>query len=150
MLEDDYKKMIDRFKETIDGKPVQLDELCQESLGFFQKVQEMVVKGSDEDKQEALRMMGDMYETLLGETKKLTASTGYTEDQLMQFAANAGNFDTEQWKLMQKTRETLSNTGDSLVNYLKDKVNKAAAFGDKAAEKKKKVNKPGKDHWLRS
>jgi len=155
MLQDEYRKIMEQFKQTIEGDPVKLEDLCQNSLEFFQKVQDVIQTGTDKEKKEAVDMMSDMYQSLLSETKHLTENVGMTEEQLMNFAENSNNFDPSQWKLIQETRETMSKTGESLTSYVKESHEAKAPKAPKTprtplgrTRKKRSISK--KDNWLRS
>lgn len=153
MLRDEYEKMMASFKETLDGKTVNFEELCGESLGFFKMIQEVVQTGSEKEKEEVVAMMGEMYSTLMDETKKLTAKTGLTEQQLLAFAENPENFDADQWKIIQDTRKSMFQAGDSLNEYVKgDKAIGMSGDGESKPALKKKKKRPGggKKDWMKS
>lgn len=141
MLRDEYEKMMASFKQTLEGKTTNFEELCGESLNFFKIVQEVVQTGNEKDKEEVVAMMGEMYNTLMDETKKLTSKTGLTEQELLAFAENPDNFDPEQWKVIQDTRKTMFKAGDSLNAYVKGGGGGAEGVTAKPAVKKKK--RPG-------
>jgi hypothetical protein len=149
MLRDDYEKMMASFKETVDGKAVKLEDLCEASQLFFQSVQDMVQRGSDKEKEEAIAIMSEMYETLMKESKAVAEKSGMTEEQLLAFAENSNNFDKDQWDVLQDARKTMSTAGHTVATYLDD----VAKLGVKKAitpKKKKKALKTKRDDWLRS
>lgn len=148
MLKDDFDHIMNYFKQTAEGKDLNLQELCKESLGFFDKVRQTIEKGNDKEKEEALLIMSDMYQNLMGETKKLAANSGMTEEQLLAFAENPMNFSPDQWKMIQNTRSTMTDTSQSVADYLKT-VQPDSEKPEKP-ESPKKPKRPSRDNWMKS
>ena len=94
-------------------------------------------------------LLSEMQQFLAGETKKIAARSGMTEDQLARFAENPDNFSPEQWKSMQTVKAKITERGQQLKKVIqKDMEEKAAQKPKKTPLKKKaKITKSG---WIRS
>jgi hypothetical protein len=153
MLEDDFKRMMDYFHQTIEGKPINLEELCGESLQFFEKVRHAIENGTDKEKEEAMLLMSEMYKKLVSECKQLTEKTGMSEEQIMGFAENPNNFSQEQWQMLQDTRHHMTRTGEALANILQKQpkdVPPSHPESKPSSQDKKKIHKLKKTNWMRS
>jgi hypothetical protein len=146
MLEDDYKRIIDYFHQSIEGKPLNLQDLCEESLQFFEKLKQMIENGTDKEKEEAMLIMSEMYKKLISECKELTEKTGLTEEQILAFAENPNNFSPDQWEMIQDTRRNMMRSGEALARFLE----KGAKKKEASPTEKKKIHKPKKSNWLRT
>src|SRR5260221_13496339 len=96
MLEDEYRRLIQLFEEASTGKSVNLEEVFKESLAFFEHLKVEIATGTPEDKQEAMRMMTELYKQMVGQTKKICETTGLSEEQLVAYAENPQNFTPDQ------------------------------------------------------
>jgi hypothetical protein len=152
MLEDDYKRIMDYFHQSIEGKPLNLEELCRESVEFFQKLKEYIEHGTDKEKEEAYLLMHEMYKRLMVECKQLTEKTGLTEEQILSFAENPNNFSSAQWQMIQETRQDMVKTGQALSQFLKKDQEHVPIPKPKSppSSKKKKIVKSKKSNWMRS
>ena len=96
MLKDEYQRLMNLFHDGAEGKPINLQDVFSQSLEFFQHLKEQIEKGGPEEKKEAMKMMGEMYQQMIAETKKITEKAGVSEEQLLAYSENPANFSTEQ------------------------------------------------------
>src|SRR5580704_17487242 len=96
MLRDEYNQLITMFHEVAEGKTLNLEQVFKQSLEFFEHLKAQIVTDTPEEKQEAMKMMAELYNQMITESKKITERTGLTEEQLMAFAENPANFTKEQ------------------------------------------------------
>ena len=162
MLDDDFKRMMDYFHQTVEGKPLNLEELCNESMQFFEKVRHAVEHGTEKEKGDAAQLMSEMYKKLVVECKQLTEKTGMSEEQIMNFSENPHNFSQEQWQILQETRQNMTRTGEALAASLQKNAPQpppgqtrgstpsSRPASPSEGEEKKKVHRPKRSHWMRS
>jgi hypothetical protein len=151
MLQDDYEKLMNYFQQSMEGKPVNLEDVCAQSLAFFQDIRGQLESGNEQEKQETLLMMAEMYKKLMGECKKLTERTGMTEEQIIALADNPQNYTQEQWRLIQETKQNVTSMGAELAKLVSSKkVDGPAAGGATPSEKQPKTPKSKKSKWMRS
>ena len=159
MLRDEFDRIIELFAQSAEGKPVQLEELFGQCTQFFDQLKQVLREGSSEEKQEALKLMGEMHTKMMGEIKKVSEKTGLTEEQLMAVAENPRNFSQEQWRSIQEAKGKISEAGSDLVQILrKGETGSApssapAALPKKASGvplKKKEGPKSQKKGWLKT
>ncbi|MBS0605019.1 MAG: hypothetical protein JSS60_08325 [Verrucomicrobia bacterium] len=152
MLKDEFNRLIALFHEAAEGKTIDLEEVFKQSLDFFGHLKEQILSGTPEDKQEAMRMMSELYNQMMVESKKITERSGMTEEQLVAYAENPANFSKEQWSSIQASKEKIVRAGRDLAKTVESSAKGApvnAAEGK--AEKKHSTEKKGKkSQWMRS
>ena len=55
--------------------------------------------------------MAELYNQMTAETKHITERSGLSEEQLVSFAENPGNFSPEQWRAIQESRQRITKAG---------------------------------------
>lgn len=151
MLKDDFNRLLKLFHEGAEGKLSNLEEVFSQSLEFFKHLKEQMQKGTPEEKQEAIKMMAELYGQMMAETKKITEKSGLTEDQLLNFAENPANFTPEQWKAIQDSKQKISEAGQDLSKVIEGLSKEGSPADDEKKGKKGHGGKtPGKSDWMRS
>lgn len=151
MLKDEFKRLMDLFHEAAEGKTVNLEEVFKQSLQLFEYMKQQIASGSQEDKVEAMKLMSEMYQRMIAESKRISETTGMTEEQLVSFAENPANFTPEQWKAIQLSKEQIVHAGEDLAATLVKSNASQKGVPDKGSEKKgPKDKKGGKSKWMRS
>lgn len=151
MLKDDFNQLLKLFHEGAEGKLPNLEEVFSQSLEFFKHLKDQMEKGTLEEKQEAVKMMGELYAQMMAETKKITEKSGLTEDQLLNFADNPANFTPEQWKAIQDSKQKISEAGQDLSKVIEGLAKGGSpADNEKKGKKGSSGKKPGKSDWMRS
>ncbi len=152
MLRDDFNQLLKLFQEGAEGKLPNLEEVFSQSLEFFKHLKEQMQKGTPEEKQEAIKMMGELYTQMMAQTKKITEKSGLTEDQLLNFAENPANFTPEQWKAIQDSKQKISEASQDLSKVIEGLAKKegSSADDDKKGKKGHGGKHPGKSDWMRS
>ncbi len=148
MLKDEFERLKNLFHEAAEGKPVNLEEVFKHSLQMFEEMKEQMIAGSPEDRAEAMKMMGKMYEQMMQESKKITDTTGLSEEQLVSFAENPANFTPEQWSAIQASKEQIADAGKDLAKTLQDLNSPSQPPSGKRPENK--GPKGDKSKWIRS
>lgn len=151
MLKDEFDRLMKLFHEASDAKASNLEEVFSQSLVFFEHLKDQIANGSNEDKREALRMMSEMYAQMMAESKRISERSGMTEEQLMAFAENPGNFTPEQWNAIQASKEKIVHAGQDLAKTI-EKIDKKEVAKAPPHEKKPhpKDKKSKKSDWMRS
>ena len=150
MLREDCYKLMEHFQESMEGKPVDMKEVCQESLEFFQSVKKALQQGSQEEKQEALNMMTEMYRKLLTESKHFKERTGMNEEQIVALSEDASQYTPEQWKMIQETKKNMTYIGGELSQLLTAGKIIPPPVPKPPSEKKRRSPKSKRSNWLRS
>lgn len=149
MLKDEFDRLLKLFREGAEGKLANFEEVFAQSLGFFNELKEQMQNGSPEDKQEAVKMMGELYAQMMKATKEITEKSGLSEDQLLSYAENPDNFTPDQWRAIQESRQKISQAGQDLAKV----ISKQGAPSPEKEKREKPPNegkKPKKSDWMRS
>lgn len=156
MLRDEYNRLMSLFSQSAEGKKVNLDEVFRESVSFFEHLTHQLKTGTQDEKTEALMMMSELYAQMQIQTKKISQTSGLTEDQLAAYADNPANFTPEQWQMMQESKQKMREVGKDLTKTVSAVVpaqNKPALPPhSQAGEKKPSGKRPSvkRDQWMRS
>lgn len=151
MLKDEYNRLITMFHDAAAGKNLNLEEVFKMSLEFFEHLKEQIAHGSVEDKQEAMKMMAELYSQMMAESKKIAERSGMTEEQLMNYAENPANFTKEQWNAIQASKERIASAGKGLAKTVEESTKRLHGKGHPPKMDKKPPHDPGdKSKWLRS
>jgi hypothetical protein len=147
IMQEEFKRLVELFSLTQEGKSVNLNEVLQESLVFFEKLKETFKEGSEDDKREIMKVMSDMYAKLLEESKNIADRTGMNEDELNRYCENPNNFTPEQWASMQEAKKKMFDSGREISHYLRGKEppKDAPSLKEKGDKKTVKVKK---DKWI--
>lgn len=148
MIQDEFKKLLEFFAQSAEGKPVNLQEVLGESLQFFNQLKTRLLTGSEEEKKELLGMVNEMYSKLMVESRKMAERAGLSEEQLALFVENPGNFSPEQWAAMNQAKQKMDESTNDLVKAL----NKSGIKEKDAqeAQEQKKGSTPKRTGWIRS
>ncbi len=147
MMQEEFKRLVELFSLTQEGKKVDLDEVLREALVFFETLKETFKEGSEEEKREMIHVMSEMYAKLLSESKNIAEKTGMSEDELNHFCDNPNNFTQEQWSSMQEAKKKMFDSGREISHYLKGKTPPKDLPPLKEKGEKKSV-KVKKDKWI--
>jgi 3-hydroxyisobutyrate dehydrogenase-like beta-hydroxyacid dehydrogenase len=147
MLKEEFTRLMSLFHEAAEGKTQNLEEVFSQSLEFLSHLQEEIATGSAEDKAEAMKMMNQMYEQMMVESKHITERSGLTEEQLVAFAENPANFTPEQWKEIQASKEKIADVGQNIVKTID---NAKKDLGEKEKTQHPKGKKSDRSKWMRS
>lgn len=143
MLKDDFDRLLKLFHEGAEGKLPDLEEVFSQSLEFFNHLKTQIEKGTPEEKQEAIKMMGELYSQMMIATKQITEKSGLSEEQLLSYADNPSNFTPEQWTAIQESRQQISKAGEDLAKVVEDMSKRPSSPG-------KEGKKSKKSQWMRS
>lgn len=156
MLEDEFRRLIRLFEEASAGKKVNLEEVFKESLAFFEHLKAEIAKGTPEDKQEAMRMMKELYQQMVAQTKKICETTGLSEEQLVAYAENPQNFTPDQWRAIQESKQKISRVSNELVQTIQSKESAAPEskspieIQPPTAKKRPGARRVDRSKWMRS
>jgi hypothetical protein len=151
MLRDDYNQLLKLFREGAEGKVPNLDAIFSQSVEFFNHLKSQIESGTPDEKQEAMKMMSDLYTQMMAETTKIAEKSGLSEEQLAAYAENPSNFTPEQWKAIQDSKQKIGQAGQDLAHVIEE-INKGSLS---EAEKKETTSSRGakkskKSQWMRS
>jgi len=145
MLKDEFDRLLTLFNEAAEGKTVNLEEVFKECLVFFEHIKEQITTGSAEDKQVALKMMGELYHQMIIVSKQISERSGMSEEQLMAYAENPANFSPAQWNSIQASREKIAKVGQDLAKTVEN-----SHTGRGEPKKRSSEIKGKKSKWMRS
>ena len=143
MLKDEFEKLLALFEKGAQGKKVNMDEVLEQSLQFFEDLQKEFQTASPEDREAIMAMMNKMYEKIQSESQRIAEKTGLSEEQLIAYSDNPKNFTADQWFKIQETKKKMMKTGRTIHKILQPKEEKAPA-------PKKTASKIKKKNWIRS
>ncbi len=147
MLQEEFSRLIFMYNQAAEGKGTTVQEIFQKSLEFIEHLKEVLIKGDEEDKKAALRMMKELYGHMQEHTKIMSQRSGLSEEKLIADSENPANFTPEQWRNMQESRMELAKAGEDLVKLLHTQEKPSPESIKPKAEKKKG---PKKSKWMRS
>jgi len=156
MLRDEFNRLIALFHEAAEGKTLHLEEVFQQSLAFFEHLKEQVATGSEEDRQEAMKMMAELHTQMTSASQKIVERSGMTEEQLIAYSENPVNFSKEQWESIQASREQVARAGHDLAKTVESSSGKGAppsqpgSKGKPGGAKRSTERKGKKSQWMRS
>ena len=154
MLKDEFKRLMELFREGASGKKIDLPKVFAESLAFFEHLKKEFETGSPEERKEVVQMMGAMHKEIMEESKKILKTSGMSEEQLLAFSENPANFDPEQWKELQESKAEIHKAGMELVKLVKKLLPSPEHKEHRVQEIKEQVPKKGrqmgKSSWMRS
>jgi len=147
MYEEDYQKLLSMFKNS--GE-VPLETICNETVKFFESIRERLESGTEEEKTEITKMMGELSGKLMELVKGVYTKAGLSEEELIAFAEDPENFTPEQWQMMQEAKDQMGQQAKELGKLLGHKQpSEGKAIGHKPGPGKK-IHKPNRDDWIRS
>ena len=149
MLKDEFDQLLTLFNDGAEGKLSNLEEVFSRSLEFFQHLQKQIQSGSSEERQEAIKMMGDLYTRMMQATKQITEKSGLSEDQLLSYAENPSNFTPDQWKAIQESRQKIATAGHDLAKTIAGQ-GASPSQGEKAGKPPHGATKSKKSQWMKS
>jgi hypothetical protein len=139
------------FREAAEGKAINLEDVFKQSLQLFEHMKEQIASGTQEDKIEAMKLMTEMYTQMMAASKRISETSGMTEEQLAAYAENPDNFSFEQWNSIQASKDQIAHAGKDLAKTLEKEASKGKEAGHKKPEGKgPKDEKGNKSHWMRS
>lgn len=147
-LQEEFFRLIDLFQKASEGKHVRMEDVFSKSLEFIEHLKEQLRTGDEEDKQEAIRMMKELYQCMKDHTKMTCQREGITEEQLLANAENPAYFSPEQWQRIQETKERLKESSRQMVELVQNRDNRLSLPSQVKKERKKKRSK--RSQWLRS
>jgi Asp-tRNA(Asn)/Glu-tRNA(Gln) amidotransferase C subunit len=113
----DISKLINLSDE--DNKIEKFSESLEDVLKFADNIQNKILNGSEEDRQEIEKYLENVKTQVEKEKNKLFEMIGVSEDELQEFINNKENFSEEEWNAMQEVKSLVK---DALGE--KEKINK--------------------------
>ena len=121
-----------------------------QSVAFFDRLKQQVQKGDEEEKEEAMEMMAQLYERMTQESKKISERAGLSEDELLAYAENPANFTAEQWRALQESKVNISRAGRELAKAVYEKGKEGILPPPEKKKKPTSLKKIKKSGWMRS
>ena len=92
-----------------------------------------------------LNQVMQLQEKLQQETQRMCEETGFSENQLKEFAENKENFSEEEWNAIQSAKKKLNTQAEELSAIVPSKKTEAKGSSKKAPSSGVKKNK-----WMKS
>lgn len=142
MFKEEYQKLFELIeKSEKDPQNFSLEEVLTEAAVFFEELRKTYPIASMEERQVMLEMMQTLHKKLQLVSKKLSESTGMTEEEFRVYSENPSNFPPEQWHLIQETRKTLFDSARKLSQALEQEQQSSP---DVQAPRSKPIRNPTK------
>jgi hypothetical protein len=139
-MTDEFKKIMAFFSMDPEKKAHELEHVFENSIEFFEKFKEILQHGTPEQKQEVLNQVMQLQVKLQQETARMCEETGFSEEQLKEFAENKENFSTEEWGAIQAAKKKLNVQAEeisAIVPGNKSEGKGASKKGSSAVKKNK-------------
>jgi hypothetical protein len=151
MFKDRFDNLMKIFHSE-EGKPLDVKALFSECLILFEELKEEMKDASPEERQDMMRLVGEMYKQILTETQKICQNSGMSEEQLIAFTENPSNFTSEQWGVIQDSRMKIHKAGQGLIKTIENKEtpHKEVHAHTVQSLRKDSTKKPKKSDWRRS
>lgn len=152
MFKDRFDKLMKIFRHGEEGKSIDIKMLFSECLNLFEELKEELKDASPEERQDMMRMVGEMYKEILTETQKISQNSGMSEEQLIAFSENPSNFTPEQWAAIQDSRMKIHKAGQGLMRTIEKTKSspKEAHTHSVLPIRKEPSKKQKKSDWQRS
>lgn len=148
MLRDEFQRIMELLRKSQEGQLVNVDEVFRQAVAFFEGMNEQLRRGTEDEKKDALIMMGDMYTQLMQTSKKLSEKAGLSEEELNQLTENPAHFSVEQWKSMQASKQRMAGLVQDLTGALQALTPQHSKTPlEKKGEGKKRK---GRTKWMRT
>lgn len=115
---EEYRKILQFLKRIHDKEPVDLKEMLKTYLQLFILIRDSMENGSDQQKEESLWILGEFYQLVMEESKKLKSNTGLSEQEILSVGNNPNFFTPEQWKAIEETRKKMNSMGMELTDLI--------------------------------
>jgi predicted nuclease with TOPRIM domain len=110
----DIRPKLDKLGSLLsDGKQnaIDLTEFMQQASSLFEDCKECLDEGSAREKDEMLKELTSLQQTLDSDVESLSKETGKNFEEMLIFVENPDNFPTEAWRIMQKTWREILKVG---------------------------------------
>lgn len=115
---EEYRKILQFLKRIHDKEPVDLKEMLKTYLQLFILIRDSIENGSDQQKEESLWILGEFYQLVMEESKKLKSTTGLSEQEILSVGSNPNFFTPEQWRAIEETRKKMNSMGMELTDLI--------------------------------
>lgn len=154
-MKEEFDRLMKVFAERQEGKHIDLNEMLRQALGFFNELKEAFLNAkTEQEKKEIMNMVNQMYAVLISQSKQIIQSSGMTNEEIAAYVQNPDNFTTDQWKLMQSTREQIQSSSKEIAQYLRKNENEGAITPPPSSSRKegekKKPTPPSRDQWMKT
>lgn len=101
-----------------------LDRILNESIKLFSKMQEVMVKGTNDEKTYLLRLVTLLNEKIQERFQRMLDKVGVSKEDFFSILSNPKNFPKEQWETMQQVKEQL----EAKRKIIEKSIRKTEAF----------------------
>jgi hypothetical protein len=144
-----------KFSEFLQGwEPgkIPVDEILRRAVVFFEKLQAIVEKWTNEEKKEGAPVIADLAQKMIAGTKIFIESVGLSEADLFMLMEKPIHFNEDQWKLMQESKRLITECAKRIASALIVAQPATAEKVEQQVEKKdtKKHIPPPRSSWMKS
>lgn len=148
LMDDEFNKIMDFFSLNPEDKAVKLEDIFEDSIEFFNRFQNVLENGTEEEKMEILAKVMKLQEKLQEETEKMCSDSGLSEEELKEFANDKENFTEEEWDTITHAKSKLDDQAEKISKFLPGSSPGPAEVIP--AQKKKKSAKKKGGKWVKS
>lgn len=147
-MKDEFSKIIDLFSLEPEEKEKRLDEIFQLSMNFIEKYKHIQSEGTEREKADVGAKLLILKEKISQETKASEEALSLSKEEIKELSLDENNFTSEQWELLQKTKQTLHEETLELQKHKKAALDEQIKQTPGKGGKKK--TKRGRSSWLKS
>ncbi|MEM8727955.1 MAG: hypothetical protein AAGE99_04520 [Chlamydiota bacterium] len=151
-MEDEFDRIMEFFNLGAEEKERRLQEVFEDSVEYFERFKHVMMNGTPEEKQEAVKKVMILRRKIEEETKRVCDETGLTPEQLAAYSNDPKNFSQEQWNAIEGAKKKLEEGVGSLGNITATtgKEVKGQAASEQGTETVKKKKKKPPKNWIQS
>ncbi len=142
-MHDEFDRIMAFFSLSPEEKEERLHEIFEDTVDYFDRFKHIMLNGTPEEKEEAVKKMGMIKSKIEAETKAISEKTGLSEEELQKQAMKKENFSDSQWDTITDAKKKIGKGLEELTSN--DEGNK---LGESSAPRKRKARKPKK--WIQS
>ena len=155
-MDDEFDKIMEFFDLSPEEREGRMNEVFEDSVEYFERFKYIMLNGTKEEKQEAVKKVMMLKKKIEDETQRVCEKTGMTPEQLAAYSNNPKNFSPEQWESIQGAKKKLDEGVGDIKKMVQEKKKGKAALptdkkkgDDEEGGPPKKRKKPPKN-WIPS
>jgi len=110
--------MLDLQKGVDANGNVDLPVLLSEVVTLFNHLKSVLPKTNPKERSDIVAKITQLHAFLMKESKRLSAQTGISQEQMLRFAENPNNFTKEQWSLLENIKNVMGIQTQEIKNVM--------------------------------
>lgn len=138
MLREEFTEILNFFSLDVNEKKKNFSEILSKSLQFSEKMQDKILHGTPEDREEVQVILEELKGKVNEETGKLCTQMGISEEDLASYVNNPNNYNAEDWQVVHDALQVTESR------------EMAPALTNSRSKEKSKKRKATKANWIQS